>query len=282
VKKSLLISAASLLIVATSSVTYALPLDDFNDNSMNISLWSLYQDNPNNGWLDETNGRLEIHSKAVDDNAAAVYLANGWGFSTTNSFSFKTDFYCSLPSGPEYHEFNISLGLLRIPITMSANEVDITTGSYVEEYGTEAYFTCNKNTDGNYVDEGHKTRIQDGGILYISYDANKDELYLSDAGYWAANAWVTIPGLLKGEWGGAFVKPYLGGGYVYNIALDSGDAYFDNFIVDSGTIVQICEYVLSGDLNNDCRVDFLDFAIMASNWLTDCTTDPSNPQCLLK
>ncbi len=281
-KKLLLISAVSLLTIVTTSVADALPSDDFNDNSMNTSLWSLYQDNPNNGWLDETNERLEMHSKVVDDNAASVYFANGWGFSTADSFSFKADFYCSLPSRPEYYEFNIALGLLRAPMTTKDNEVDITAGSYVEEYGNEAYFTCNKNTDGNYVDEGHKTRTQDGGILYISYDANKDELYLSDTGYWIANAWVTIPGLLKGEWGSAFVKPYLGGGYVYNIALDSGDAYLDNFVVDSGTIVQICEYALSGDLNNDCRVDFLDFAIMASNWLIDCTTDPSNPQCVHK
>ena len=269
-------------VAAITSAAYALPSDDFNDNSMNTSLWSLYQDNPNNGWLDETSGRLEMHSNAVDDNAAAVYFANGWGFSTADSFSFKADFYCSLPSRPEYYEFNIALGLLRAPITMRDNEVDMTAGSYVEEYGNGAYFTCNKNTDGNYVDEGHKTRSQYDGILYISYDANKDELYLSDTGYWASNAWVTIPGLLKGEWGSAFVKPFLGGGYVYNIALDSGDAYFDNFAVDSGTIVQICEYALSGDLNNDCRVDFLDFAIMASNWLIDCTADPSNLQCVHK
>jgi hypothetical protein len=28
-----------------------------------------------------------------------------------------------------------------------------------------------------------------------------------------------------------------------------------------------CEYVLAGDLNDDCKVDFSDFEIMAAHWL---------------
>jgi len=43
-----------------------------------------------------------------------------------------------------------------------------------------------------------------------------------------------------------------------------------------------CLYNLAGDLNDDCKVDFRDFAIMADNWLIDCNTDPSNPVCVPK
>ena len=32
-----------------------------------------------------------------------------------------------------------------------------------------------------------------------------------------------------------------------------------------------CQDELIGDLNDDCRVDLLDFAIMAENWLNDCS-----------
>jgi subtilase family serine protease len=41
-----------------------------------------------------------------------------------------------------------------------------------------------------------------------------------------------------------------------------------------------CGFTLSGDLNGDCRVDMDDFAILAENWLIDCTTDPNNSQCV--
>ncbi len=43
-----------------------------------------------------------------------------------------------------------------------------------------------------------------------------------------------------------------------------------------------CMFVLAGDLNDDCTVDFYDFAIMAANWLIDCDTNPSDPACAPK
>jgi hypothetical protein len=43
-----------------------------------------------------------------------------------------------------------------------------------------------------------------------------------------------------------------------------------------------CPFDLPGDVNSDCIVDFLDFTIMASNWLTDCQTLPLDPACIPK
>ena len=43
-----------------------------------------------------------------------------------------------------------------------------------------------------------------------------------------------------------------------------------------------CLFVIAGDLNNDCKINFQDFAIMAANWLIDCDTNPSDPACVPK
>jgi hypothetical protein len=43
-----------------------------------------------------------------------------------------------------------------------------------------------------------------------------------------------------------------------------------------------CQYDLVGDLNNDCRVDFVDFAMMANNWLVDCIINPVTPPCIAR
>ena len=71
-----------------------------------------------------------------------------------------------------------------------------------------------------------------------------------------------------------------------------------------------CGYALAGDMNDDCKVDFLDvqtfvntcwltagpegdlyvdswvdfrdFAVMAKNWLIDCGQTPANPACVPK
>jgi hypothetical protein len=49
-----------------------------------------------------------------------------------------------------------------------------------------------------------------------------------------------------------------------------------------GSVVPPCLFNLAGDLNDDCRVDFSDFALMAENWLIDCQANPSNPACVPK
>ncbi len=40
-----------------------------------------------------------------------------------------------------------------------------------------------------------------------------------------------------------------------------------------------CTLDLQGDLNNDCRIDLIDFTMMAANWLLDCNMDPTNSRC---
>ena len=40
--------------------------------------------------------------------------------------------------------------------------------------------------------------------------------------------------------------------------------------------------ILAGDLYDDCKIDLKDFSIMAANWMTDCNANPSDPNCVLK
>jgi hypothetical protein len=232
-RRSLTVCVVVGLTVLATSVTYALPLDNFNDNSMNTSLWSLYQESPN-VWLNETNGRLELRSTASGNNGSA-FLPNGWGFLATDNFSFKVDFHCGSASGLQHSDSYVFLGLGKgrdDPVMTRNNHVVIGA----DHYENRLYFSCDETTSGNWVEVDCKTRTQYDGTLYISYDAMADELYLSDTGYWSANAWVAIPHLLQDEWGSAVVSPFPGGS-AENIALSSGDAYLDNFVVDSGTVV---------------------------------------------
>ena len=45
-------------------------------------------------------------------------------------------------------------------------------------------------------------------------------------------------------------------------------------------IADICPYTLEGDLDYDCNVNLVDFAMMAANWLIDCELTPDNPACI--
>jgi hypothetical protein len=36
----------------------------------------------------------------------------------------------------------------------------------------------------------------------------------------------------------------------------------------------VCETIVAGDINGDCKVNFLDFRLMALHWLEDNTPPP--------
>ena len=224
-------AVAGLMAFATSAAYAVLPSDNFNDNSRDTSMWNLYQDDPCNAWLDETGGRLEFHSTASADDVVALYIANDWGFLPTADFSFNVDFHYSSTSGPPGSDASVMFGLGKD----ENNYVTIDAGNWVDG-GAHPYFYYEQVTGGSEVAEGEKARGLIDGTLYISYDASEDDLYLSDTGYWSGAAWVTILDLLQDEWGGAIVGPFLGG-WSEEMTLASGEAYLDNFVVESGTIV---------------------------------------------
>ena len=56
----------------------------------------------------------------------------------------------------------------------------------------------------------------------------------------------------------------------------------DGFKIAPGVPEPICNYVIAGDLTDDCKVNFADFAILAENWLLDCELTPNDPACTHK
>ncbi|MCF7958445.1 MAG: hypothetical protein K9M57_08360, partial [Phycisphaerae bacterium] len=41
-----------------------------------------------------------------------------------------------------------------------------------------------------------------------------------------------------------------------------------------------CRYTLPGDVDKDCKVDLVDFALLAASWLADCVINPGDPACI--
>ena len=77
-------------------------------------------------------------------------------------------------------------------------------------------------------------------------------------------------------------------GQSIRVSLESStdETYNTNFFFDSlslnAVIGTTCEYVLAGDMNDDCKVDFRDLAVLAKNWLIDCDVTPEDPNCVPK
>ena len=43
---------------------------------------------------------------------------------------------------------------------------------------------------------------------------------------------------------------------------------------------EACHFELDGDVDGNCKIDMVDFAIMAQGWLVDCHDTPDDPRCI--
>jgi hypothetical protein len=66
---------------------------------------------------------------------------------------------------------------------------------------------------------------------------------------------------------------------IYDLWNDNGKCPPE--VMQSTTIeLNVCPFALTGDLNDDCRTDLEDVAILASRWLVDCWQNPEDPACV--
>jgi hypothetical protein len=89
-------------------------------------------------------------------------------------------------------------------------------------------------------------------------------------------SFVNVPGAV--EWAPCISRDWPANGsklYFASGVVGDWDLYEATWVVR-------CPYYLAGDLNDDCRVDFLDVATLAANWLIDCNTTPEDAACVPK
>jgi len=183
-----------------------------------------------------------------------------------------------------------------------------------EDEWYKAAYHKNDGVTGNYWDypvrsDGPPSNILDGGGNNVTF---YDNGWTIGSPYWrtvvgehlnsesaygtfdqGGNAWETLESTMADDdstyhvlRGGAFFN--------YTTRLSAAERYPDNPAIYHPTyglgshgfrvvrIIQRCDYVLTGDLNDDCEVDFDDFALMAANWLIDCNSNPADPACVSK
>ena len=224
-------------ISATTAKADPLPADNFDDNILS-DLWILVADDPTQVWLDETNGRLEARSTANSD-CFSAYVPRQWKLSTNQDFAMQIDWhYSSLAK-----ETGLFFGV-NVLSQLDDTYIDLNLG--VDDDTGFPKTTVEASTNGNIFDDTDGIwRLVTDGIFYVSYNSTNDILYLSINGYWQAEDrdngdWV-FKGILKGVWNRDSVSIDIGcwDENEEGFALNSGDAYFDNFLMTEGTLIEI-------------------------------------------
>lgn len=198
--------------------------DDFDDNRQG-DMWSLVGDDLSACWLDEVNRRLDLRATNKADSCSVFYFSNGWAIDPGDDFALRVDFHQDLRLGD-----SASLSIVLTPDIDNRRQRFVEFG--VGSRDSTPFFRL-EAIDDSVRRSQLKSRTQADGTLYVSYDASLDELYVSERGFGAANAWSTVRGLLGGAWGGGPVLLGLGGGSD-RLAIDSGQAYLDDFVLEKG------------------------------------------------
>jgi alpha-tubulin suppressor-like RCC1 family protein len=199
--------------------------DDFGDDKQG-SLWTVRNTDPRACWLEEANGRLELRAAAQASLSTAYYVTNNWRIDSASDFSFKIDFHYGLQTDP--------LAWLSVGLTPDINDLNphhVEFGPGCGKLYPHVWYEAVEGAelaDFDFVD-----RTADKGVLYVSYDAKLDKLYLSTSGYGAGYAWRVVSGLLHGSWAGRPLWLYIGGGSDGQ-EIASGEAYLDNFVMETG------------------------------------------------
>jgi hypothetical protein len=204
------------------------PMDDFEDG-VPAPRWEACESGPDSLRVREVNGRLEFDTLIPADSVYALYLPSGWRLDATKDFSLKIDFYFDTAGAGEGY---VSLGLARSPANPTAQYVDVAAGCL------DGQLVCAGRLATEYGRQKRwAARNGDAGTLYLSYNAAADELYRSFTGYGSDNAWDVATQLLQGQWSGQPLYVIMGGSVSFGVTLESGGAWLDNFMVDSGVII---------------------------------------------
>ena len=115
---------------------------------------------PEDAWLEETNGRLEINTTGAMEDVDAIYVSDGWQLDANEPFAIRVDFHFSKVG---FGDGRLTLGL--VPTI----EGDVTQWAHFEA-GTfdDSPFYLYEVRDGEWVEELICERFLDDGILYLS------------------------------------------------------------------------------------------------------------------
>jgi hypothetical protein len=168
-----------------------------------------------------------VTAASTADGEIASYVAD-WALDASKDFSIKVDYrFDTNDAGQGW----VWIGLTPTPDNPTGQCIDLRAGNVDRQpqYAGRQATTWGRQT-------WWAARGSDAGTLYISYDAEKDELYRSFTGFGPVNAWQVAEGLMKEQWGAKPLYVTIGGSST-GMALNGGQDWLDNFSVDSGTVI---------------------------------------------
>lgn len=208
--------------------------DSFNDNSIG-NAWTLYEQEPANLYLTETNQRLELTANYPTNAAVdALYLSNGsngFRLSTASDFEMSIDYYYGTTlSGTGGIGLVFGIG----EDVAGTNSAAVGLGrinSILPSENTAIAWRVNNTQNTQFLAAG----VSESGTITISYDAGTDLLTFT-----TPDGSDSLSGVVAGDWAADSVWVSFGG-RGGGLSFTGDNAYFDNFVITEGVVLPVPE-----------------------------------------
>jgi len=210
-----------------------------------------------------------IHNSVADDGVVAVWL-NNCTFSGNHASITGGGIHNADPILPEYVSSALTNCILWDD---TPDEIRATDGSFVDYCNVQGGWpgTGNIDADPCFVDIGHWDDNDTPEETWDDFYVSGDYHLKSQGGRWDANEgrWViddlTSPCIDAGDpMSPIGYEPFPNGGIInmgaYGGTAEASKSYFGK---------PPCATIVAGDVNGDCKVNFLDFRLMALHWLEE-------------
>ncbi len=222
-------------------------IDDFNDNARSAD-WIVQNPDFPTTIIDETNQRLEISSSNDINPTEAFYSANGWKISSEQNFSVKIEFHNEILT-----QSFTGVAIRLVDSNVRENYIRLSAASEANQ----PIFAVQAGINGMLIDRS-VPRTSSDGSLWISYNSDTNEIYLSLTGFGPEDYFQVVSLPEKIDW---IIEL---AGFTENFGFASGLAWFDNFTIQTG---KLTNWPPKTDINQDGFIDIEDLCEMAGQWL---------------
>ena len=291
-----------------SSVT---SIDDLDGDGVTDIAVGAYLDGDGGAWRGavwilflDPNGTVKTHQKISDTEGNFTGTLHNWdvfGYSVTSLGDLDGDGTTDIAVGSAWDDDggndNGAVWVLFLDpngMVKSHQKISETQGNFAVNLGDQYEFGTSVTSIGDLNGDGFNDlavgAVGDNGgnnyrgglwLLFLDADGTvKNYLHINE---------------LEGNFTGTLHSMYFFGASIMSLGDLDGDEVTDIAVGGPGDddggesrgavwvlFLYDCLYELKGDVDNDCNVDFLDFAVLADNWLIDCDLTPGDPACIPK
>ncbi|MHC4989739.1 MAG: hypothetical protein ACYTGC_02065, partial [Planctomycetota bacterium] len=225
----------TMLVCASPAHAQVVLVENFNDNVLDESRWTVLDPNNDGTTIDETGGRLEFSTNGFAGSSGI--FSNGWALSTDEDIKFTIDYNLTVPfTGSAAIGLNFTMFQGGDPgLGQPDDRIDFAIFRQGNQFFVQWFFYAN----GQVIDQDFGISLVNDGRIYFFFDQSTDRTWISSIGFGNQADSIRIDDVVA-QTSADFFQLYLGGFQnATSVAVDGDDAWGDTLRVTRGELINV-------------------------------------------